>query len=209
MKSGKLIASALTATLLAGFALASQASEGVASPDRKARHEEMKAQMLERFKAADTNGDGMISRDEANAGLPQLAKHFDSIDTDKNGLITMQEFEAAMKGLHRRHHDAMKHLDKNGDGLISRDEAQAAPRLAKHFDEIDTNKDGFLSKDELAAARTKMKDAIFARIDTDADGRISRDEAARFPRLARHFDQIDANKDGYLTKEELRAAHTR
>ncbi len=209
MKSGKLMVSALTATLLAGFALASQASDGAASPDYKVRHEEMKAHLLERLKAADTNGDGMISREEANAGLPQLAKHFDAIDTDKNGLITMQELEAAMKGLHGRHRDAMKHLDKDGDGLISRAEAQAAPRLAKHFDEIDANKDGFLSKDELAAARAKMRDAIFARIDTDADGRISRDEAARFPRLARHFDKIDANKDGYLTKDELRAAHSR
>jgi Ca2+-binding EF-hand superfamily protein len=209
MKSGKLIVSALTATLLASFALASQAGEGAASPDRKARHEEMKAQMLERLKAADTNGDGMISREEANVALPQLARHFDRIDSDKNGLISIQEFESAMKGLHRRHHNAMAHLDKDGDGLISRDEAKAAPRLAKHFDEIDTSKDGFLSKDELAAARTRMKDAIFARIDTDADGRISREEAARFPRLGRHFDQIDANKDGYLTKDELRAAHSR
>ena len=209
MKSGKLIVLALTATLLAGFGLASQASDGAACPDRKARHEEMKAHMLEKLKAADTNGDGMISREEANAGLPQLARHFDRIDTDNNGLITMQEFEAAVKGLHGRRHDVMKHLDKDGDGLISRDEAQSAPRLAKHFDQIDTNKDGFLSKDELAAARTRIKDAIFAHIDTDADGRISRDEAAGFPRLARHFDQVDANKDGYLTKEELRAAHSR
>ena len=209
MKSDKLIVSTLTATLLAGFALASQANEGAASPDRKARHEEIKARLLERLKAADINGDGMISRDEANAGLPQLAKHFDAIDTDKNGMITLQEFEAAMKGLHRRRHSVLAHLDKDGDGLISRDEAQAAPRLARHFNEIDANKDGFLSKDELAAARTKLRDTIFARIDTDADGRISLDEAARFPRLARHFDQIDANKDGYLTKDELRTAHSR
>jgi Ca2+-binding EF-hand superfamily protein len=209
MKNGKLIISALVAIIFAGFAFASRASEGAAPPDQKARHDEMKARMLERLKAADTNGDGMISREEANAGLPQLAKHFDRIDTDKNGLITMREFEAAMKGLHRRHHDAMAHLDKDGDGVISREEAQAAPRLAKHFDEIDTNKDGFLSKDELAAAKSKLRDAIFARIDSDSDGRISRDEAARFPRLASHFDQIDTNKDGYLTKDELRAAHSR
>jgi Ca2+-binding EF-hand superfamily protein len=209
MKGDKLIVSLLTATLLAGFALASQASENPASPDRKARPDEIKAQMLERFKAADTNGDGMISREEASAGLPQLAKHFDSIDTDKNGLITMQEFEAAMKGLHGPQYNALARLDKDGDGLISRGEAQVAPRLAKHFDEIDTNKDGFLSKDELAAARTKMKDAIFAYIDTDGDGRISREEAARFPRLALRFDQIDANKDGYLTKAELQAANSR
>lgn len=155
MKSGKLIVSTLAATVLAGFAFASQASEGAASPDCKARHEEMKAHMLEKLKAADTNGDGMISGEEANAGLPRLARHFNRIDTDKNGLITMNEFEAAMKGMHRRHHGAMTHLDKDGDGRISLDEAQAAPRLAKHFDQIDADKDGYLTKDELRAVHSR------------------------------------------------------
>lgn len=44
-------------------------------------------------------------------------------------------------------------IDANGDGLISREEAAKAPRLAKQFDAIDTNKDGLLSRDELAAWR--------------------------------------------------------
>ena len=41
--------------------------------------------------------------------------------------------------------------------------------------------------------------------DKDGDGRISRAEAAELPRLARHFDEIDTNKDGFITKEEMRA----
>ncbi|MEO5695017.1 MAG: hypothetical protein ABIQ72_17920 [Usitatibacter sp.] len=43
--------------------------------------------------------------------------------------------------------------------------------------------------------------------DTNGDGLISRAEAAALPRLARNFDQIDANKDGQLSAEEMRAFH--
>jgi hypothetical protein len=41
--------------------------------------------------------------------------------------------------------------DGNGDGLLSRDEAAALPRLAERFDSIDANGDGVISRDELAA----------------------------------------------------------
>lgn len=41
--------------------------------------------------------------------------------------------------------------------------------------------------------------------DTNADGLISRAEAASLPRVASHFDQIDANKDGQLGADEMRA----
>ena len=48
-----------------------------------------------RFKEIDTNGDGKISRDEANAKAPRLAKRFDEIDTNKDGFITPDEMKAA------------------------------------------------------------------------------------------------------------------
>jgi hypothetical protein len=44
-----------------------------------------------------------------------------------------------------------------------------------------------------------------AKLDTDGDKRISRAEAAARPGLAKHFDDIDANRDGYLTREEMQA----
>lgn len=47
----------------------------------------------------------------------------------------------------------------------------------------------------------------FQKIDTDGDGKISRAEAAARPRLAERFDVIDANKDGFITRDEMRAAH--
>ena len=111
-------------------------------------------QMLERIKTADTNGDGKISREEANASLPRIAKNFDAIDTNKDGFITMDELQAAGGKGGRMHkmHEHLKAADTNGDGKFSREEANASlPRIAKNFDAIDTNKDGFVTMEELRA----------------------------------------------------------
>jgi hyperosmotically inducible protein len=43
-------------------------------------------------------------------------------------------------------------LDKNKDSFVSRDEAKANKRIAKHFGESDANKDGKLSPDEFTKA---------------------------------------------------------
>ena len=103
-------------------------------------------------------------------------------------------------------------LDKNGDGLVSREEASSHPRLAQSFDRIDANKDGLLSADELRAARQSGHHRHHAKLDTNNDGSISRDEAKVAPRLAQNFDAIDANKDGVVTRDEMlawRNAHPR
>ena len=105
----------------------------------------------ERFKAADTNGDGLISRAEA-AALPRLAKHFDAIDANKDGQVIVR---GAARGPRQAsaHGEHLKKLDTNGDGKVSKAEAQAsAPRLAEHFDQIDANKDGFVTQEEMKAA---------------------------------------------------------
>ena len=115
------------------------------------------------------------------------------------------------------HHGGFKAIDTNGDGQISRDEAKGHAWLEKNFDQIDTNHDGQLSKDELAAwhkahkgeMREKMAerfDAKFKAADKDGDGALTKDEAqAGLPHLAKHFDQIDANHDGKVTEDEIRA----
>jgi Ca2+-binding EF-hand superfamily protein len=48
-------------------------------------------------------------------------------------------------------------LDANHDGVISKDEAQSRPGLARHFDQIDTNRDGQIDRSELRAWRDQMK----------------------------------------------------
>lgn len=46
-----------------------------------------------------------------------------------------------------------------------------------------------------------------AQADKDGDGKISREEAAAMPRMAKNFDKLDANKDGFISKDEMKAAH--
>jgi EF hand len=46
----------------------------------------------------------------------------------------------------------------------------------------------------------------FARADANADGKLTKDEAkGKMPRVHQHFDSIDAQKKGYVTKEEILA----
>jgi len=52
---------------------------------------------------------------------------------------------------------------------------------------LDANKDGKLSPEEAKA------------IDTDNDGKISRDEAKAYGIPASVFDQLDVNKDGFIS----------
>lgn len=45
--------------------------------------------------------------------------------------------------------------------------------------------------------------AAFARADKDRDGRLSRVEAEQLPMVQQRFDQIDANKDNFLSRDEF------
>ena len=101
--------------------------------------------------------------------------------------------------------------DTNNAGVVSRDEAQAAgsEHVAKMFDAQDVNKDGKLTADEMRDGHGAMKQHFgekFKAADQDADGNISRQEAAQgMPTLAKHFDDVDTDKNGFVTAEELQA----
>ena len=55
------------------------------------------AQLEKRFTAADKNGDGQLSRDEAKAGMPMVYKRFDSIDVEHKGYLTLDQIRAAFQ----------------------------------------------------------------------------------------------------------------
>lgn len=104
-------------------------------------------------------------------------------------------------------------LDTDKDGRVSRDESSkaAVERANKRFDQLDADKDGFITKEEIDSARTKMRGEMSKRgaeawkaADKDGDGAISRAEAeGGMPMMFRRFDQLDVNKDGKITRDEM------
>ncbi|UNK43682.1 EF-hand domain-containing protein [Luteimonas sp. S4-F44] len=146
----------------------------------------------------DTDGDGRISRAEAEAGQQawqarreaRLAAH------------------AARDGARKPHGGPHGPHARGGRGFD----------LVADFASIDRDGDGYLTRSELrrwhdakqAERRTEGErrfDAMFRAADLNGDGRLSRvevDEA--MPWLAPRFAWFDENRDGTLSREELRAA---
>jgi len=101
---------------------------------------------------------------------------------------------------HRGGQQRFEKMDANHDGRISKDEWKGRNDV---FDRLDTNHDGFLTMDELKQGREHARENMgraLRNMDTDNDGRISRQE---WKGRAEMFDRLDANHDGYLTKDEL------
>lgn len=79
------------------------------------------------FARADTDGDGVVSRDDMQAAIDnaneerkeQLREHalqrFDEMDSDGNGVVTSDEVRQQM----------FARIDGNGDGFVTEDEADA------------------------------------------------------------------------------------
>ena len=102
--------------------------------------------------------------------------------------------------------DRMKAADTNGDAMISKAEAAAMPRLAANFDAIDANKDGQLTVDELRAFHQAHRGQGGAKAGlVGPDGKLTKEQF--LARAAERFDRLDANKDGVVTADEMRAAH--
>ncbi|MGF6771555.1 hypothetical protein P3T18_004042 [Paraburkholderia sp. GAS199] len=61
------------------------------------RMERMAQQLQARFANANTTHDGKLTKAQAAAGMPIVAKHFDEIDTQKAGYITLPQIAAFMQ----------------------------------------------------------------------------------------------------------------
>jgi len=180
--------------------------------------EERRTRARAEFQNLDTNRDGFIERAEAEA---LVQAEFNQYDTDRDNKVTepelrlivqqaMQRAAAARQQAEAKRRQGLvtindfidmqlreaDHLDKNGDGKITRDEfiaVVAGPpdgpktkglppyelrrQLALHkFEEIDDNKDGVLDRVELTGHAVKQ------------------------------FIELDLNKDRFLNEEEFKKA---
>ena len=166
--------------------------------------------------------DGVMTRAEA---VDKVRGHFSRFDADKDGSITTAE----MSALHGRT-GAHRMADGSQPHVMIREHKMRDPNAA--FDRLDTNRDSAISRDEFAKGREmriekrivrreKIKEArkdgklgamrmhrmggarMIVMADTDKDGRITLSEAETM--ALQHFDRMDSNHDGQVTREERRA----
>lgn len=70
----------------------------------KLMHEKHQGAMQERWKLADKDADGLLSKAEAESGdMPRLARDFDKLDKNKDGKLSHEEAEALMKKRYKSH----------------------------------------------------------------------------------------------------------
>jgi len=113
--------------------------------------EQMRQQFLAKFRAADANGDGQLSRDEARGGMPQLYEHFEFVDAGGDGLVSLAELEQLRdpERLRVRVLERVRQADQDRDGRLNLAEVQVAfPGLAARFTLLDRDGDGYLTPDD-------------------------------------------------------------
>jgi Ca2+-binding EF-hand superfamily protein len=163
----------------------------------------VKDETVEKFiQAHDANKDGSLSKDE----LPENYQDaFDEIDANKDGKLSKQELIDGWHLLHPHHRPSdfiyvMIEMSDNDEECVK--ELQAIYTTLR---KLDHDKDGKLNVSDLQAAREKIfadrVDYIFKHMDKKKTGKISKDDALGEVKI--HFDEIDANKDGFIDREEM------
>jgi Ca2+-binding EF-hand superfamily protein len=175
MNKTKLLMCSLSTAALVGVGVSAYAAD----PGQKLHSE---SYTKERFTAADTNGDGFLSKQEAAARSKRFegvrgGERFDAADTNNDGLLSFEE-AAARKAAEkaggadraseahdkRYNRERFQEADTDGDGYVSRAEAAADKQWAdklggKRFDAADADGDGKLSFEEAKEARMRERKA--------------------------------------------------
>jgi EF-hand domain pair/EF hand len=106
------------------------------------------------FDSADTNGDGVITREELHAARERL---FVRLDRNGDGYIDKDDMSGRLAGRQKareRLAELVTQLDKDGDGRVSRVEFVDGPTPL--FDRADMDHNGELSQEEVAAIRAEL-----------------------------------------------------
>lgn len=104
-------------------------------------------QLLVNFDRIDANGDGVMSRAEYRN---VQAARWTEIDRNGDGYLAEDDFPRLAHGRVRTRLAEIAYLDTSGDGRISRDEFLDGP--APLFRRADRNGDGILTRSEVEAA---------------------------------------------------------
>lgn len=96
--------------------------------------------------------------------------------------------------------ERFKQLDRNGDNFVTIEEW---PLDRPSFERVDRNQDGRLSRGELLTPNTLRRDRVdvqFDELDTNRDGYLSQSERQR---AGAALDRLDRDRDGFLSRGEF------
>lgn len=115
--------------------------------------------LLEMFDSIDADKDGKVTEAELDA---YRAAEFKAADANSDGILSAEELtQQHLARMAERAADRsarmIESLDGNGDGSLSADEMDQSAR-ERGFAQIDRDDDGAISKDEAEAARERFAD---------------------------------------------------
>jgi Ca2+-binding EF-hand superfamily protein len=163
-----------------------------------------------RFRAMDTNNDGVITRAEWRGTSQSFNEH----DWNRDGVLSGDEvrigaprstrslaeddFNASSDRFYGWTASNFTTLDRNRDGRLA---AREWAYDMESFNRVDLNRDGFLSRAEFLGNTTidDDRDDRFEYLDADNDGRIERRE---WHGTGQAFDSLDRNRDDVLSRDE-------
>ena len=95
-----------------------------------------------------------------------------------------------------------------GDATPGLEESIGSDERERMHRELDkySNK-AYPDSEAIEERRQKMRERLLWQSDQYGHGNLSREEAElRMPKIAKHFDEIDTDNDGSISREEMRAA---
>lgn len=174
------------------------------------------AELEERFKQGDKNGNGKLEADEVPE---EFRERFQTLieraDKDGDKALTLEEFRGGVMAMGGNAPPGQPPKPGSPDGR---------PDAAMLFRNIDKNGDGKVTPDEVGEERREGFKQMLTRADADGDGALNLDEFRRgFGGEGRPnappaggppgpggntplFDALDADRDGKISREEMYAA---
>jgi len=139
----------------------------------------------------------------------KIAEHFAHLDGNRDGFVTMAEAQAMRterrekrsERIDERRADRFDRLDTDRNGQLSRAEFDAR---REHRAERRAARPGRM---HARALRGNLHGRMFAMADANKDQRVSLQEATAA--ALHHFDSVDANRDGQVTRDERKQMRQR
>ena len=171
---------------------------------------ELQAAEEKRFAAADADGDGLVSAEEFAAVDPRQLSAGMRMRGDRDDRPPKSAGErrrgADPEAMRQRMEQRRAEMEKR---IAEREKRRQAAR-ARDFETADSDGDGQLSAQEYddmpATLKSTRQREMFTRLDENHDGVLTPTE---FPSMVARLRPLDADGDGIVTRDEMRAGRNR